>query len=323
MTTQGSQIPTLAGDMTPEDLRSIAALAMEAASATSTALNAQAAHLSTLSGVKTRKPEIPDFDAKNVEVWLKRTQSAYDRAGIVLPKDKFAFLESKFKVGANPKVDEFLYGEANEETWLAFTHYLCKEYGRTVQQEARFIRGKHSRDGRRPSQMVAQILDKTRKVSLEDVVKDIIIAALPDSVQQCITDKVQHLDMNQTANLADLYFDQDGKELHPSTSPVHAVINDSTEDDDDHTDEEGDVNAIKERFKRSANPPKTPSYSGSASKNATFNQPKRFPKTPSKPKSPPKSGFCRYHERFGDKARRCQQPCSFKRAPKAEAGNRM
>ena len=76
MTTQGSQIPTLAGDMTPEDLRSIAALAMEAASATSTALNAQAAHLSTLSGVKTRKPEIPDFDAKNVEVWLKRTQSA-------------------------------------------------------------------------------------------------------------------------------------------------------------------------------------------------------------------------------------------------------
>ena len=104
---------------------------------------------------------------------------------------------------------------------------------------------------------------------------------------------------------------------------VHAVINDSAEDDDDCTDEEGDVNAIKERFKRSTNPPKTPSYSGSASKNATFNQPKRFPKTPSKPKSPPKSGFCRYHERFGDKARRCQQPCAFKRAPKAEAGNRM
>ena len=55
--------------------------------------------------------------------------------------------------------------------------------------------------------MVAQILDKTRKVSLEDVVKDIIIAALPDNVQQCITDKVQDLDMTQTADLADLFLD--------------------------------------------------------------------------------------------------------------------
>ena len=313
--------------MTPEDLRSIAALAMEAASATSTALNAQAAHLSTLSSVKTRKPEIPDFDAKNVEVWLKRTQSAYDRAGIVLPKDKFAFLESKFKVGANPKIDEFLYGEANEETWLAFTRYLGKEYGRTVQQEARFIRGKHSRDGRRPSQMVAQILDKTRKVSLEDVVKDIVISALPDNVQQCIIDKVQGLDMNQTASLADLYFDQEGKPLHPSTSSVHTIVNSNPEDDDDSTSEDNDINAIKGRhsnLKRPSGPSHVYSYNGSSSKNATFSQRNRIPTTPSKTsQTTPPSGFCRYHDRFGKEARLCVQPCSFKKAPKAEAGNRM
>ena len=313
--------------MTPEDLRSIAALAMEAASATSTALNAQAAHLSTLSGVKTRKPEIPDFDAKNVEVWLKRTQSAYDRAGITLPKDKFAFLESKFKVGANPKIDEFLYGEANEETWLAFTRYLGKEYGRTVQQEARFIRGKHSRDGRRPSQMVAQILDKTRKVSLEDVVKDIVISALPDNVQQCIVDKVQDLDMNQTASLADLYFDQEGKPLHPSTSSVHTIVNSNPENDDDNTSEDNDINAIKGRhsnLKRPAGPSHVYSYNGNSSKNATFNQRNRIPTTLSRTsQTTPPSGFCRYHDRFGKEARLCVQPCSFKKAPKAEAGNRM
>ena len=142
--------------MTPEDLRSLASFAIEAANATIAASNAQSAHIAALSSIKTRKPEIPNFDSKNVEVWLKRTQSAYDRAGITLPKDKFAFLESKFKVGDNPKIDEFLYGAATEEAWLDFTQYLCKEYGRTVQQEARFLREKHNRDGRRPSQMLAQ-----------------------------------------------------------------------------------------------------------------------------------------------------------------------
>ena len=308
--------------MTPEDLSSLASFAIEAANATIAASNAQSAHIAALSSIKTRKPEIPNFDSKNVEVWLKRTQSAYDRAGITLPKDKFAFLESKFKVGDNPKIDKFLYGAATEEAWLDFTQYLCKEYGRTVQQEARFLREKHNRDGRRPSQMLAQILSKMQKVTLDDLIKDIMVSSLPPNVQQCINDKIQDLDMRQAADLAHLYFDQEGKELHPSTSPIHTVVEDP-EEVDDTKEEEVDISAVKGRShpaKRPVETPRKPPYNGSNSKNATFKQ--RFPNTPSKPSTPP-SGFCRYHNRFGDKARLCVQPCSFKKSPKAWAGNRM
>ena len=85
MATQGSQVPTFSASISPEDLRSVASFAIEAANATIAASNAQSATIASFSGVRTRKPEIPDFDAKNVEVWLKRTQSAYDRAGITLP----------------------------------------------------------------------------------------------------------------------------------------------------------------------------------------------------------------------------------------------
>ena len=45
-----------------------------------------------------RKPKIPAFDPKNVEIWIKRVDNAYRRAGITDPKDKFAHIEGKFAV---------------------------------------------------------------------------------------------------------------------------------------------------------------------------------------------------------------------------------
>ena len=57
-----------------------------------------------LQGMKasSRKPELPNFDPKNVEIWIKRVDNAYRRAGITDPKDKFAHIEAKFEVDADP-----------------------------------------------------------------------------------------------------------------------------------------------------------------------------------------------------------------------------
>ena len=43
----------------------------------------------------TRKPELPAFDASNIEIWIRRIENAFTRASITNVKDKFAFLESK------------------------------------------------------------------------------------------------------------------------------------------------------------------------------------------------------------------------------------
>ena len=39
--------------------------------------------------VSSRKPELPPFDPKNIDIWLKRIDNAYRRAGVTDPKDKF------------------------------------------------------------------------------------------------------------------------------------------------------------------------------------------------------------------------------------------
>ena len=81
--------------------------------------------------VSSRKPELPAFDSKNVDIWLKRVDNAYRRSGVTDPKDKFAFVETKFAVDADPKINEFLYGDGSADDWtiacnsLSYGGHFC------------------------------------------------------------------------------------------------------------------------------------------------------------------------------------------------------
>ena len=41
-----------------------------------------------------KKPELPPFDPANIQIWIRRVNAAYSRAGIDTAKDKFAYLGS-------------------------------------------------------------------------------------------------------------------------------------------------------------------------------------------------------------------------------------
>ena len=336
-----------------EELRAAAAAAVEAANAATAALVAASGLVTQQSTqqqqqtgqqIRTRKPDLPEFDARNVEIWIKRVQAAYDRAAIVLPKDKFAFLETKFAVGANPSIDAFLYGSATEENWKAFLSYLKEEYGRTVRQEAQYLRGQFSRDGRKPSQMLAQMKDKVKRVTIDDLLKEILISSLPANVQQMMSERVRDLTADEAAAVAVRYFDQEGRPLHavsphiqqvdaPQVEPTHAG------DDDDYNDG-ADVNAIRGRrgnfrggFRsnnnnnhRSARPSNNSNYNGGGNYSKNGGKP-RTSFTPAYSNANPNSSsthnaaassgsaskapiVCMSHQRYGDKSYTCQQGCS-------------
>ena len=172
-----------------------------------------------------RKPELPAFDKSNIEIWIKRVESAYARVRVTDPKLKFAHLESKFDVNADPVVNEFLFKEdASDQTWNDFLAYLRKRYGRTTKQQALSVINGTSRDGRTPSQLVALMKEKSGSVSLDDVLKEQLLKELPPDIHRQIIDKVDGLTFEQTGELADKWFDKDGKPLLASNpSSVNSV----------------------------------------------------------------------------------------------------
>ena len=283
---------------------------------------------------KPRKPELPDFDRKNVDIWIKRIEAAYTRVGIVNAKEKFAHLETKFKVDFDPQINEYLFGDATTEKWNEFVAYLRSTYGRTKRQEAATILDGVKRDGRRPTQLRSFIVDKIQNITIDDLVREMVMRELPTDVQRSLQERADKMTAKELAEAADAFFDQDGRPIHSSAQTVNAV-----EDDDDVDEECTDVNALnfrqrpRGRFQRnfqSRTPfpkqqnsarPFTPAFTQASTPNTRPNPP---PPHNQKPQTKP---LCVKHRKFRDKAYSCEPGCAkweeFSAASSGNSGNGM
>ena len=253
-----------------------------------------------------KKPDLPAFDKRNVEIWIKRIEAAFTRSGITAASDKFAHLEAKFPVDYNPKINEFLYGAATDERWNLFIAYLIKEYGQTKRQQAITILSPFPRNGSRPTQQLASLIEKTSLISLDDIYKEIIFKGLPADVRHSIVDKMENLSASETAELADKYFDREGKPLSTSSPSVNAIDDDEPPGLVDSDNEDPDVNAVGKyrgvgrRFGDSKNQGQKPRNGNNNNSGRSNNNNNSSNKTPR---------LCHAHLKFPDSAYTCRQTC--------------
>ena len=261
-----------------------------------------------------KKPDLPAFDKRNVEIWIKRIEAAFTRSNIVSAQDKFAHLEAKFPVDYNPKINEFLFGEASDERWTAFIEYLKAEYGQTKRQQAITLLSPFPRNGARPTQQLASLIEKTNLITLDDVYKEIIFKGLPADVKHSVVDKLDSMTAAETAELADKYFDREGKPLSSAPS-VNAIEKDDPPGLIDTDDEDGEVNAVGKykgigrgfgNFNSVGQKPKSGSSNNfkrsgnNSSNNHSNSNNNRVDNTPR---------LCYSHDKFGDKAWKCRSTC--------------
>ena len=287
--------------------------------------NETAAAAATIPDAIRRKPEIPPFDKAHVEIWIKRTENAFIRANITAVNEKFAFLETKFPVGYDPQIDEFLYGDATQTAWTAFLAYLRKEFGPTKQQRAAIFLDGFKREGRKPSQYAAALLDKTKGVEIDDILKEMLVREMPTDVRRMLQERIETTSFRDAAKIADSYFDAEGRPRHtqPSNNPINEVA-DSFESFAISNDD--DINAVGRRFQRQ--PGATNKFrnqqrrkvepaaaaQASAARSGTSSNAQDRSKPPQSGrreyKGPPTvQKLCKYHVQFGDAARTCEKGC--------------
>ena len=287
-----------------------------------------------------KKPELPTFDKNNIDIWIKRVESAYTRVNVTDPKLKFAHLESKFDVNTDPLINDFLFETTpTAATWDAFLSYLRKRYGRTKKQEAQSVINGTPRDGRTPSQLVAIMKEKAGTVTLDDILKEQLLKELPSEVQRQIVDKVDTLTFEQTGELADKWFDKEGKMLlsnssssvnnvvraaanasgggvsnAPSTPTRPSNISSTFSAPFSQDDVETDVNAV--RFKQGQRQHVNVNNSSRAAprgrgghSNSQRNSSGQGSNSSGGATASGQSKVCNYHIKFGDKAEKCQPWC--------------
>ena len=293
-------------------LQRVCEAAIAAATAATVALQAAQA--------KTKKPELPAFDRKNVDLWIQRVEAAYVRANVTLPKDKFAHLEPKFPVDFNSVINGFLFGEATAEKWTEFIKYLRDEYGKTPRQQTALLLASHSRSGLRPTQFLVNLKEKTNKVTIDHIHREILLKTLPSDVQHSLLDRLDTMTAEDVAKAADKYFDSEGRPISSSTASVNSVQPEPQEDSPSFTapfsDEENDVNAISGRkFQKdnkfsgsySSFKPKPRFSNGSSS--SFNNQRANFSKSSKSNNVIKPNGLCYVHDKYKDEANVCYQGC--------------
>ena len=257
-----------------------------------------------------KKPDLPAFDKRNVEIWIRRVEAAFTRSNVVTAQDKFAHLESKFPVDYNPKINQFLFGEASDERWNEFISYLKKEYGQTKRQQAQAILAPFPRNGQRPSQQLASLIEKTSLISIDDIHKEIIFKGLPADVRHSVVDKLDSMTAAETAELADRYFDREGKPLSASAS-VNAIEKDDPPGLIDTDDEDADINAVG-KYKGIGRKFGDFNNAGQKQKSSNSNNSKRSGSSNSNNNSSSNNStprLCFNHDKYGDKAWRCKTSC--------------
>ena len=289
---------------------------------------------------KPRKPELPDFDRKNIDIWIKRVEAAYTRVGIVDAKDKFAHLEAKIKVDFDPQINKYLFGEATSARWDEFVRYLRSTYGRSKREEAATILDGVKRDGRRPTQLRSFIFDRIGNISMDEIVREMILRELPTEVQQSLQERADKMTSREVAEAADNFFDQDGRQILSNASSINTVEEPTSEGAEGS---DTDINALKfrpkqqGRFQRGGNqskpfPPK-PQNQWNAQTHFTkpFSQnpaPKATPAFNSSQAPNTSKPLCIKHRKFRDKAYSCEPGCPKwdefnKNAGNGNAGRRM
>ena len=314
---------------------------MEAAIRATQSTNTQ--HMQSL-----RKPDLPPFDKKNVEIWIKRVESAYARVNCVNPALKFAHLEAKFEVNADPIVDGYLFGDATDASWTAFLSYLRTRYGPTVKDRALSVINGTPREGRTPSQLVAVMKEKAGTVSLDNILKEQLLKQLPHDVLKQIVDRVDSLTCDETAKLADSWFDKDGKTLLASSATSINNVDGDIPTPSSTTsaaasatftpafapeDPDADINAVRFRQgqKQAFNVQNreagrgrgrgrgAQSGSGRNSSNPGANN-NSSSSSYSAPGGNARKQVCRFHVKFGDQAENCTEWCIFNPQRKTPKG---
>ena len=312
----------------PIDIETLRQAAAAAAAAAQAAADALAAATTNGNNHK-RKPELPPFDTKHIDIWIQRVEAAYTRAGVTTPEEKFAHLESKIAVDLNPKLNEFLFGDATAAKWTEFIQYLRDEYGATKRQKAAKLLNGIRRDGRRPSQLFATIKEQTKGISVDDIHKEMIMRELPTDVQRAMAQKIDTMTAEQTANLADAYFDREGHQLFKQKEVSINEVTEATSDLDLDLNDVGDINAVgrgQSRHRQRSRPRFSQPFSDQGQRPANTRSDSKPPSSSSasgsrQSRQPSYKQICYYHEHFGEKAKRCESNCYQYSKWQAKQGN--
>ncbi|XP_071039982.1 uncharacterized protein [Parasteatoda tepidariorum] len=237
--------------------------------------------------------KLPAFWEKAPELWFVNVEAQFSVSRIVCDRTKYFHIISTLNSETLSYVSDIVLNPPAEDKYSALKTRLISEFSDSEQKRIKALLSELVLGDDKPSHLLRKMRNLADKKLSDEFLKTLWIQRLPESAQAIISISEGNLD--KLSLMADKILD-----ISPNTSKeVHAVKNDVSE----IAELKGQIAALTEQVSRlTAANERQPRY-----RSRHFSQGRYRSQTPRREQTE----LCWYHQKFGNKAKKCNQPCKF------------
>lgn len=244
----------------------------------------------------------PQFVKDDPELFFLQLEAQFRNAGISVDQTKFDYVVSSLEPTYVRAAADIIRNPPGGNKYDAIKRRLIEEYTDSEQRKLRRLVQEIELGDDKPSQLLRKMKNLAGDSITDDVIKSLWIQRLPENVRAVVS--IADCDSTVWARQADKMMEITNFSAISSIKPSSiAPVNAEPSHNNNNSQIQYLINEIKkiqtsvEHLKRGNNSNNTTNKSNSTRSRS---------KTPQR-----KYPFCRYHFKFGAKARKCIQPCDF------------
>ncbi|XP_076298602.1 uncharacterized protein LOC143217842 [Lasioglossum baleicum] len=246
-----------------------------------------------------QKVRLPPFWKENPVLWFTQVEAAFLINRIVKDESKFRYVTVYLDNKVLPLVEDILICPPENNKYLKLKERICNAFGESKEAKIRKLLGSHVLGDEKPSVFLHRLNNLAPGQINNEVLRSIFLEQLPENIRSILAIS-EVKDLSKLAIQADQILDMS----RPTSSSVFSIESSQGGLIKKMSEEITELRKQMERLTHQ-NQRRERSFSRGRS---NF---KRWSTSQSKKKNEEGKKYCFYHDKFGDKAHKCVQPCSF------------
>lgn len=247
--------------------------------------------------------QLPQFWADDPATWFGQVEAQFKLSGIKLESTKFYHVVAKLDSKYAREIKDIIENPPATEMYQKLKSELLKRLSVSREQQIRQLLTQEELGDRKPTQFLRHLRTLAGGGVADEFLRSLWSSRLPTHVQAIIASQTGTT-LNDVAELAD-------KIMEVASSPLHQVASTSTFSFDSM------LNRLEEMISTRIKTEMTQQIAQLTGRQPRGRGRSPFYRDTSRSKSRGRSrsrtpGMCWYHDIFGDKAKKCRQPCNYK-----------
>ncbi|GAB1866398.1 hypothetical protein CAJAP_07477 [Camponotus japonicus] len=253
---------------------------------------------------------LPPFWKDNPALWFAQVEAAFAIHRITSDESKFRYIVLNADQPVLPFVADLITNPPEQDKYQTLKDRICSILGETSATKIRRLLGSHELGDEKPSIFLQRLRNLAAGQVTDEILKSIFMEQLPESVRTILA-------ISEVQDLAKLVAQADKvvEMARPAATAIQTITEKQTDADNQILQEIAELRkqvkklSVRDKYRR-----RSRSRGHSSGRERADNRERSHHRQDREGNAE----YCYYHNRFGDKAFRCAQPCTFNKLKAVE-----